>query len=143
MLPAFQGISGATSTTWRSGRALRSNDICGVIFKPKVDHENTKGIKHEKKVKFRVFVVFFARFHFLSNPFAALRAIFKIRIERLATAPAFSGRIGLRLRIIRTQALAGLRAAVAHNKRLALFDSEYGDEKQAQIVIHALRIGLI
>jgi hypothetical protein len=86
---------------------------------------------------------FFSHFHFQSNPFPTLRAVFKILIQRFSAASACPGRVALRLSVIRTKALAGLRAAVAHKKGLALFDSEYGDKKQAEIVIHALRIGLI
>ena len=78
-----------------------------------------------------------------SNALAALRAVFKIRIERLAATFALAGRVGLRLRIIRTQSAAGLHAAVTQNKGFAFFYSEYGDKKQAEIVVHALRIGLI
>ena len=120
----------------------------GSSLNQKINNENPKGLKHEMKVKFRVSTIscfrgFFARFHLLSNPFAALRAVFKIRIERLAATPARPGRASLRSSIIRTKSPSGLRTAVAHNKGLALFDSEYGDKKQAEVVIDALRIGLI
>ena len=72
-----------------------------------------------------------------------MRAVFKILIERLAATPARPGRAGLRSSIIRAKSPSGLLAAVAHNKGFALFNSEYGDKKQAEIVIDALRIGLI
>lgn len=72
-----------------------------------------------------------------------MRAVFKIRIEHFSATAARAAQVGLRLSIIRTETLAGLRAAVAHAKRLALFDSEYGDKKKAEIVVDALIIRLI
>ncbi len=148
MLPVFQWISGDTSTMWRSGRALLPYEIRWVISKPRVNHENTKGLKHEKKVKFRVSTIscfrgFFARFHFLLNAFATLGAVFKILIQHFSATPACPDCIGLLLRGIRPKPLAGLRTALTYAKRLALFDSEYGNEKKAEIVVDALRISLV
>jgi hypothetical protein len=77
------------------------------------------------------------------DPFAALRAVFEISIQGFSTTPARPGRIGLLLGRIRPESVAGLRAAVANDKRLAFFDSEHGNKKQAEIVVHALRIRLI
>ena len=39
--------------------------------------------------------------------------------------------------------MCGLLATIARQKRLTLFDSEYRNKEQAEVVVHALIIGLV
>ena len=72
-----------------------------------------------------------------------MRAVFEIFIQCFATTPAVPGIFRLLRVEIRSRPIGGLLAAVAPNKRLPLFDSEYRNKKQAEIVVRALVIGLM
>lgn len=72
-----------------------------------------------------------------------MRAVFEIRIQRLATGSADICTF-MRLPVeIRPGPVGGLLTAVAHDKWFSLFDSEYRNKKQAEIMIRALVIRLI
>ena len=70
-------------------------------------------------------------------------AVFKIHIDIFTTVSACPYIFRLLLVDIRPRPVAGLFAAVAHDKWLALFDSEYRNKKQAEVMVRALRIRLI
>jgi hypothetical protein len=61
----------------------------------------------------------------------------------LTTIFAPAGIFWLLLVEIRPWSLAGLLAAVANNKGLAFFDSEYRNKKQAEVMVRALGIRLV
>lgn len=67
-----------------------------------------------------------------------MRAKLKVSMEGFSTAPARPGSLLLLLFEIRPEPVDGLLTAVAHDERFALFDPEYGNKKQAQIVVHTL-----
>jgi hypothetical protein len=89
---------------------------------------------------FRVFVVLS---HKDLNSFAAVGAVFKIAIDFFATIPARPGTFRLLLVEFRSIPGNGLLAAIAHDKGLPLFDSEYWNKKQAEVVVGALVIRLM
>jgi len=72
-----------------------------------------------------------------------VRAVFKIAIDFFATIPARPGIFRLLLVEIRPRPGNGLLAAIAHDKWLPLFDSEYWNKKQADIVVGAFVIRLM
>jgi hypothetical protein len=78
-----------------------------------------------------------------SYPFSAIRTEFKITGDVLATIFTPAGTFRWLPAGIRPHPGGGLLAAVAPNKRLPLFDSEYRNKKQAEIVVRALVIGLM
>lgn len=59
-------------------------------------------------------------------------------MEGFSATPARPGPLHLLLFEIRPEPVAGLLTAVAHAERFALFDPEYWNKKQAQIVVHTL-----
>lgn len=72
-----------------------------------------------------------------------MRAVFKIAIDIFATIPARPGIFPLPLVEIRSRPVSGLLAAIANDKWLPLFDSEYRNKKQAEVVVGALVIRLM
>jgi hypothetical protein len=72
-----------------------------------------------------------------------VRAVFKIAIDIFAAIPARLGIFRLLLLEIRSRPTNGLFAPIAYDERLPLFDSEYRNKKQAQIVVGALVICLM
>ena len=72
-----------------------------------------------------------------------MRAVFKIAINIFATIPARPGIFRLLLIEIRSRPTNGLFAAIAYDEWLPLFDSEYRNKKQAQVVVGALVIRLM
>jgi hypothetical protein len=72
-----------------------------------------------------------------------VRAEFEIAGDALTTICAPAGIFRLLLVEIRPWLLAGLLAAVANNKWLAFFDSEYRNKKQAEVMVRALGIRLV
>jgi len=72
-----------------------------------------------------------------------VRAEFEIAGDALTTICAPAGIFRLLLVEIRPWPLAGLLAAVANNKWLAFFDSEYRNKKQAEVMVRALGIRLV
>jgi len=77
------------------------------------------------------------------NFFAAMRAKLKIAIQCFSTVSARPGVFRLLRVEIRPWPVAGLLAAVAHDKWLPLFDSEYRNKKQAEVMVRALGIRLV
>jgi hypothetical protein len=45
--------------------------------------------------------------------------------------------------VIRTKLMQSLLTSIAHDKRFAFFDSDYRNEKKAQVMIHALIVSLV
>ena len=72
-----------------------------------------------------------------------MRAVFKIALDIFATISARPSIIRLPLVGIRSGPVTGLLAAIADNKWLPFFDSEYRNKKQAEIVVGALGIRLM
>ena len=77
------------------------------------------------------------------NAFTAIRTILKIRIQRFAAMPALlSMAFGCR-----SESSSGFRrnslTAVAQDKGLTLFDSEYRNKEQAEIMVYAPLVGLV
>jgi hypothetical protein len=75
--------------------------------------------------------------------FTAIGTILEIRIQRFAaitTALIISP--GLMIEI-GSKFIRGCLAAIAHDKRLALFDPEYRNEEKAEVVVYAPVICLV
>lgn len=72
-----------------------------------------------------------------------MRAKLKGAIECFTTTPACPGIFRLLLFEIRPGLVAGLLAAVANNKWLPFFDSEYWNKKQAEVMVRTLGIRLV
>ena len=75
--------------------------------------------------------------------FATVWAVFEIAIEIFTAIPADSDIFSVLLVEIRSRPVNDLLAAVAHDKWLSLFDSEYRNKKQAEVVVGALVIRLM
>ena len=72
-----------------------------------------------------------------------MRAVFKIAIDFFAAITAGHATFRLLLVEFRSSPGNGLLAAIAHDKGLPLFDSEYRNKKQAEVVVGALVIRLM
>jgi len=62
----------------------------------------------------------------------------KVSMEGFSATPARPGPLLLLLFEIRPEPVDGLLTAVAHDEWFALFDPEYWNKKQAQILVHTL-----
>jgi len=78
-----------------------------------------------------------------SYALATVRTEFKITEDVLTTISAPAGIFRLLLVEIRPWSLNSLLAALAYDKWLALFDSEYRNKKQAEVMVGALGIRLV
>jgi len=72
-----------------------------------------------------------------------MRAVFEILIQCFPTRSAGFGPFLLLSGGVRPKLIDAAFTAVAHNKRFALFDSEKRNKEEAEVVIHALIIGLM
>jgi hypothetical protein len=72
-----------------------------------------------------------------------MRAVFKIAIDVFTAIPARPGIFRLPLVEIRFRPVNGLFAAIAHDKWLPLFDSEYRNKKKAEVMVGTLVIRLM
>ena len=72
-----------------------------------------------------------------------MRAKLKGAIECFTTTPACPVIFRLLRVEIRPGPMADLLAAVAHDKWLSFFDSEYRNKKQAEVMVRALGIRLV
>ena len=72
-----------------------------------------------------------------------MRAVFEILIKCFTTRSAGLGPFLLLSGEVRPKRINAAFAAIAHNKRLPFFDSEKRNKEEAEVVIHALVIGLV
>jgi glutamate formiminotransferase len=72
-----------------------------------------------------------------------VRAEFEIPIYIFATISALAGIFRMLLVEIRSRPVNGLLAAIAHDQWLPLFDSEYRNKKQTEVVVGTLVIRLM
>jgi hypothetical protein len=73
----------------------------------------------------------------------AIRTVFEILIQCPATRSAAIYFFTRLPHETRPGYMPGLLAAIAHDKRLPLFDSEYRNKKQAEVVVNALVVCLV
>lgn len=71
-----------------------------------------------------------------------MRTKFEIAVDNFAAIFTTECFFILLLSKLRPKLMNRLLAAVAHNKRIAFFDSEYRDEKQAEVMVRAFVIRL-
>lgn len=72
-----------------------------------------------------------------------MRTKFEIAVDNFAAIFTTECFFVLLLSKLRPRPVGGLLTAIAHNKRVAFFDPEYRNEKQAEVMVHALIIRLI
>ena len=78
-----------------------------------------------------------------SHGFTAIRTIFKIRIQRLSTIATMLLLTCRSMPLFRTKYRPGVFAAITDDHGLTLFNPEYGDEKQAQVMVYSFGICLV